>query len=145
MPERLEYSTPPAPFPGARDELEDLIETLHRSGTLRFLNGFFGRLGGVSQVAVDELNTEAGRNLIGALLCLGRVLTRLPSDDLARAAEGFDRGLTHAGEILRSDPPGTFHLLRLLDDAETRRAIAAAVALLNAAAGSVATPDRKKS
>jgi hypothetical protein len=49
MATRLEYVVPEAaPLPTAHDEFNDLIETLHDSGTLRVLNGFFGRLGAVN-------------------------------------------------------------------------------------------------
>ncbi len=61
MATRLDYEVPPVRMPGAQAEWDALLEALHRSGTLRILRGFFGRLGAVSDVALGEANTERGK------------------------------------------------------------------------------------
>jgi len=131
MPERLEYAVPTVTMPGARDELADLLETLHRSGTLRVLNGFFGKLGNVTDVALDEVNSEPGRNLLGALLFLGECLSKVPAEDLAPMANAFGEGLQRVRKANAQKPPGIFALLRLLREPETRRAIGAVLLMLN--------------
>lgn len=138
MAARLEYDVPPAPFPGAREEFADLIETLHASGTLRVLNGFFGRLGAVSDVALTELNSPPGRDLAGTLFALGELLAKVPIADVQRVAEGATTGLERAKATLREKPPSTFALLRLMREPDTRRAIAAGLVLFNALGAALA-------
>ncbi|HVU25787.1 MAG TPA: hypothetical protein VHE13_16775 [Opitutus sp.] len=145
MASRLEYSTPRAPLPGAREELDALIETLHTSGTLRAVNDFFGRLGELNLVVTQEANSPGGRNAIGALLFFGECLTKLPHDAVTRMAEGLAQGAKQANDVLQSGPPGTIRLIRILDDPETRRSLAAAAVLLNAVAASLARPARDSS
>jgi len=131
MAEPVDYVVPPAPFPGAREELDDLIETLHASGTLRVLNGFFGRLGEVSGVALTEMNSPAGRNVLGSLLFVGECLAKISPDDLQRVTVGFSDGVKRARSVLADEPPGTLALLRLANAPDTRRTLAAMLVLLN--------------
>jgi len=131
MADSLEYDLPPAPFPGATEEFAQLIETLHASGTLRVLNGFFGRLGDVSGVAMSEMNSPAGRNVLGAFLFIGECLTKISPDDLQRVTAGFADGVKRARSVLTEEPPGTLALLRLARAPETRRTLAAMLVLLN--------------
>lgn len=143
MANRLEYLVPPPPFPGAREEFEALIRTLHESGALRFLNGFFGRLGPINEVAFGEATTPQGKNLIGTLLFVGECLAKMPVDHLQRVGSGFAAGLQRAGEVMNREPPGTIALLRILDDPETRRSIAAMVALMNTVTGAIGQNEAK--
>ena len=132
MAREIEYEVPHAPLPGARDELADLIETLHRSGTLRILNDFFGRLGSISDVALDDLNSSAGRNIVGALLSAGKLMTGVTADDLTAIATGVSSGTEEARRVMSADKaPGIWELLRLLHDPATRRVFGAALILLN--------------
>jgi uncharacterized protein YjgD (DUF1641 family) len=142
---RLEYLAPQqAPFPTAHDEFNDLIETLHDSGTLRVLNGFFGRFGAVNEALLSELKTPPGQNLLGSLLFLGECLTKLPVDDLQRVASGVGVGLKRADATLREEPPSTLGLFRMMREPDTRRAIAATLALLNAIGAELGRNEEKK-
>jgi len=130
MAQQLQYCVPPAPFPTARDELNDLIETLHTSGTLRFLNGFFGRLGAVSDVALTELETPAGRHLLSALLFAGTLATKFSATDLERVGNAFLQSLPRARATLHDrEPPSTVDLLKMMHAPETRRALGAFLAV----------------
>lgn len=141
MAQQLAYVVPPAPLPTARDELEDLIETLHASGTLRFLNGFFGRLGAVSDVALTELETPPGRHLVSALLFAGSLATKFSADDLGRVGEAFLKGLPRARSTLHStEPPSTVDLLKMLHAPETRRALGAFLAIAESVGAALDRP-----
>jgi len=132
MADRLHYDVPVAPHPGAREAWDQFIETLHTSGTLRTLTGLCGRFADVSDVALTEAQSPAGRHLLGSLALLGECLTRLPARKLSHVTEGLDRGLDRAAEVLREDPPSTFDLLRMARDPDTRRAMAAILEILGA-------------
>lgn len=145
MASRLEYLPPTeAPFPTAQDELHDLIETLHDSGALRVLNGFFGRFGAVNEALLAELKTPPGKNLLGSLLFLGECLTKLPVDDLPRVASGIGSGLKRADATLREEPPSTLGLFRMMREPDTRRAIAAMLAMLNAVGAELGRKEEKQ-
>lgn len=129
MAQKLDYSVPAAPQPGAKEEWDALLEVLHRSGTLRFLRGFFGQLGPVSGVALREANSEAGRNLMGGILAVGQILVRVDVDQDAKLALGIAAG---AGQSrYASKPPGLLKLLRILRAPDTRRALGTILQLLS--------------
>lgn len=126
----IEYQVPPAPQPGARDELNDLIETLHRVGALRVANDVIGRLSGVSEVALDELNSNEGRNLLGVFLAAGALLTKLPPTAVNEGSQLMVSSTKAARNALHGKPPGTFTLLRLLHHPDTRRVLGALLVVL---------------
>ncbi|HYE57275.1 MAG TPA: DUF1641 domain-containing protein [Rhodothermales bacterium] len=135
MAQPLEYVPPQVPGEAAftaADDLARLVETLHTSGTLRVLNGFFGRLGAVSEVALDTINTPEGRNGLANLLVLAKALGRIDPQHLARFADAVDHGLDAAGRRLESpdDPPGTLATLRKLRDPDVRRGLDAVLTVL---------------
>ena len=144
MAEELTYETKPAAMPTARDELEDLIETLSASGTLRTLQGLTGRFAQVSEVILEELNPPAGRRVLGSLALLGECLTKLPASKLEGLAQGLDRGVDQAAEALRRDPPSTLKVLRLARDPEVRRAMAAGLIILKAIGHELSDEEQKR-
>ncbi|HEY4247140.1 MAG TPA: DUF1641 domain-containing protein [Lacunisphaera sp.] len=128
----IEHQVPRVPQPGnARDELNDLIETLHRVGALRVANDLIGRLSNVSEVALDELNSKEGQNLIGVFLSAGKLLTNLPPDVVSDGGQLVASSAKTARNALKAKPPGTFALLRLLHKPDTRRAIGALLLILH--------------
>ena len=131
MADRLTYSVPPAPMPGSAEEWAELRETLHRAGVLRVLKDFFGKLGAISDVALGEINTPPGRDILGAALFLWTSLSKLPVDDLKGLASGLAEGVHRAAEAEKHKPPGTLSLLHLLQEQETRRALNALLLILN--------------
>lgn len=121
----------------ARDELEDLIETLHASGTLRVLNGFFGKIADVSEVAMQELDSPKGRHAMANAALLFMAFAKLDPDELEALLEGLQRGVGAAREALRAEPPSTLKLTRMLHDPETRRALYAGLAVVRSLGGAV--------
>lgn len=142
MASRLDYQVPAAPLPGARAELDDLIQTLHASGTLRFLNGFFGRLGAVNDVALTELQSPPGSNALGTVLFLGEMLAKVPTDDLRRMADGLSAGLERSGRLMNEEPPSSLAVLRMLREPETRRCLAGLLVILKAVGGQMGKSSR---
>lgn len=101
MAERLEFEVPPARFPGAREELDALIETLHRTGALRLANDFIGRMDAVADVALNEAGADGGKNSLGAVLFLARVVAKVPAEDWVRLAEGLGGARRRPGKFSR--------------------------------------------
>ena len=135
MAQPLEYV--PAQLPGeaaftAADDLARLVETLHASGTLRVLNGLFGRLDAVAGVALGPLDTPEGRNGLANLVVLAKALGRIDPERLDGFMTALDRGLDAAGRRLDApdDPPGTLATLGKLRDRDVRRGLDAVLTLL---------------
>ena len=119
----LAYDPVPPPTDTARDELEQLLQTLHESGTLRLLDGLLGRFPDVTEVAVGQLNTGGGRNLVGNVMILLKALTELDSDGHQALVSGIGEGLQAAHQSLQGEPPGLLGLLRRLGDEDVRRGL----------------------
>lgn len=130
MAQPLKYYPTAAPIETAHEELEDLIETLHASGTLRVLNGFFGQFDGVAEVTVDHVMNPEGVNAVSNLLILAKGLTHVDPDHLQAFQDGAEKGLDAARESLKDDPPGLVALARQLGHHDTRRGLNAALILL---------------
>ena len=127
---RLQPRPSPSQLPAARDEWEQLLQTLHETGALRTMNDFAARGDKVMEVVLDQLNSDSGRKLISAVLALGKVITELPPDGMERLTHGIRHGLDESRTSLEGDPPGTLALVRMLHEPETRRAIGGLLALL---------------
>lgn len=134
------FEVPPAPMPGAKEELAQLLETLHRVGALRVLNGFFGQLGGVSDVALTEINSEAGQNIVGALLAVGQFLASMPADDMERLVQGMSAGEGRSRHLRK--PPSLLALFRLMRSPDTRRAMGALLLTLNSIGSAMRKPAK---
>lgn len=130
MARQLEYDAKVDPTVSAREELEALIETLHASGTLRVLNGFFGRFADVSEVAMEQLTTRTGQNALANAALLFMSFAKVHPDDLQAVLHGVERGAATAREVLRDEPPNMLRLLAAARAPETRRGLLAMVALL---------------
>jgi len=115
----------------AEEDLARLVETLHASGTLRVLNGLFGRFDAVSAIALSGLDTPEGRRGVANVLLLGKLLGGIDSDALDRFVTALNRGLAAAGKRLDADtPPGTVATLGRLRDRDVRRGLDAVLTLL---------------
>lgn len=104
----------------AHEDLEQLIETLHQSGTLRALNGLFGQLGEVSEILAEPLNSAPGRNAIGNLLLLLKTLGAIDPTRVANIVDGAQEALAHSHY---RRPPGIMKLLTMTLHQDTRRGV----------------------
>ncbi|HUY82486.1 MAG TPA: DUF1641 domain-containing protein [Acidobacteriaceae bacterium] len=104
----------------------ELLEELHRSGTLDVLRGFVGAGGEIvtqaSSLAAQPQSIRALRNL----LVLGKLLGSIDPDLLHRLAQA----LPAAAETPHREPPSLFDLLRRFNSPGSRRALAAAAEVL---------------
>ncbi len=132
MAEPLPFTPQAPPFDTKEEELAFLLETLHTSGTLRFLSGFFGKFSEVAGVALDRLNTEAGKNALANLGILLVALGKFDPNQVMDFAQGMAKGMNAAGQTVPEEPPGPLRLLGLLRRSDTRRAAHAMLVLLDA-------------
>lgn len=145
MAEPIKFVPKSNPETTAREELDELVETLHRSGTLRVLTGLFGRFSDVSELAVKRLNEPGGKHIVANLSIAATALAELDADGFKRMAVGLAKGIEAAQAEARGDrPPSTFKLFRLLHDSDTRRGIYALLVMLGTL-GRHLRPDRKPS
>lgn len=135
MARQLEYDAKVDPSLSAHEELDALVETLHASGTLRVLNGFFGRIADVSEVAMEELARPEGQQAIANAALLLMAFARIDPHVLRELLQGVERGIGEAGEALRAEPPSALTVAKLLHDPETRRGLHAGLVLVRALGG----------
>jgi uncharacterized protein YjgD (DUF1641 family) len=114
----------------ARDQLEDVLQALADSGALRLAKDVLERLGEVSTVFLDRLETEPGRRAVGNLAVIGAALSQLPPDRLQLVVGAMARGLENAGRLSRAAPPSFLQMLLVLRSASVRRALVAALTIL---------------
>ncbi|GAB2577978.1 DUF1641 domain-containing protein [Dyella jejuensis] len=125
MAEPISYQTiPPRIEPTARQELDRLLETLHRTGVLRLANDFAAGRQDIAGILVHGLNLEGSRNAMQNIAALAMVLAQVPPPEFYKAASTLkDMLLAAAAE---PDPdqkaPGVRGLYRLLNDDDTWRA-----------------------
>lgn len=143
MATKIDYTPPPPVIgPTAADEWHELLETLHESGTLRVLRGFFGQLGRVADVALTELQSEKGKNTLGSILLLLELLAKIPADDLKAMSTGLEKAAPKAKRMAEQKPPGTLKLLRLLRQPDTRRFLGTMLVLANGMGAELGKPKR---
>lgn len=122
---------PPPPIDTAADELADLLQTLHESGTLRALNGLFGQFEQVSEVIAKGLDSEGGRNGLSNLFQLVKFLGELDADHVEVFLKGTEKGLAAGrARLQHGEAPSLLGLFTLLRDEDTRRGLAAVLTLL---------------
>lgn len=119
----------------ARDQLEQLLDVLAESGTLRLLKDFVQRMG-PGEVFSARLDTVPGRNALGNLALLATAVTRIVPDRLKRAMDAVLKAVEHA----RQPPPGALSLLFSLRRANVRQTMFVLISLLDAL-GAELQPD----
>lgn len=135
MAKPITFTPPPAAPPAAtdaRDELDRLIVALHERGVLRLLNGLLAAGPEVSAIAVNGLNSAAGRSAVRSATVLGEAATKLDPDALETLLAGITRGITAASGRLADDPPGTVSLAKALRDPDVRRGMNVMLGFLKA-------------
>lgn len=130
MAQHLKYDPKADPTVSAHEELDELIETLHASGTLRVLNGFFGQIADVSEVAMQEVASPKGRQALANAALLFLAFAKIDPDELEALLDGLERGIGGAREAMKAEPPSTLKLARLLHDPDTRRGLYAGLTLV---------------
>lgn len=130
MAKPLVYVPQPVPVDTAGDEVQRLVETLHEHGVLRLLTNLVAESHGVAKVALDQLETPKGKNLVDNLSVLVNTLTQIEDGALDKLLTGVSKGVNAAAQGLDDKAPGTFGLLRELNDPDVRRGLNAVLTLL---------------
>lgn len=140
MAQPIKYRPKAQTAESAREQLDEVLRALSDSGTLRLLKDLLERIGPVSQVLAERVETEPGRNALGNLAVLGAGLTRLPPDRLQVAVQAAGRAFERAGRLARREPPSFLQMLGVLRSSSVRRALVALLTLLYAT-GELLQPD----
>lgn len=141
---QYKYEPSPPPVDTAQDDLDRLVQTLHDEGILRILNSAISQKNGVLEVALDQLGSQGGRNLVDNVMVLVKTLTVTDPDGAQAFLDGTQKGLVKAQKSLRDDPPGIAALLAKLYDKEVRRGLYAVLSLLEGLGGHLHQEAEKK-
>ena len=132
MAKPLTYTPEPVPTDTAQDELNRLLLTLHERGVLRLLTNLSAESHGVAQVALEQLDSLKGQNLIGNLTVLLTFLSEIDDEALGKILTGVGRGVNAASQTQsKRDTPGTFKLVKELNDPDVRRGLNAVLTILS--------------
>lgn len=128
MAERISHDvTPPRIGKTAHEELEQLLETLHEHGVLRFTNDVVAANPQIAKVVVDGLSKPGSLNAIQNISVLAMMLADLPPERFYKITfavkEAIDRIGQHQPERDGEEAPGVSGAYRMLNDDELWRAI----------------------
>lgn len=139
MAEPLKYTPrPPKIGPDAHEELEQLLQSAHEHGALRFANDLIAANSEWMQVIVDGLNKQGSRAAVQNLAMLAMVLSTIDPRQLCKvllASRGaFERMAAHAhySEGDEGDSPGVTGAYRMLHDEALWHALVPLVEALKA-------------
>lgn len=132
MAKPLRYIPEPVPTDTAQDELQGLLETLHERGVLRLLTNLTAESHGVAQVALEQLDSLKGQNMLGNLTVLLTFLSEMDDEALGKILTGVGRGVNAASQSqTKRETPGTFGLVKELNDPDVRRGLNAVLTILS--------------
>ncbi|ASK34314.1 hypothetical protein CEK62_07945 [Alcanivorax sp. N3-2A] len=117
----IHYEVPaPAAPDEARQELDRLLNNLHKHGVLRIANDFLEASTDVSRIVLAGANQPQSRNVMQNVSLLVMALGKVPPERLAvlsrAVTEGLERMETAADERQRSRAPGLTGTYKLLHD-----------------------------
>lgn len=122
MAEPIPYHPQPADVPlfsTPEQELQTLLERLHRRGVLRLANNLLGRLPEVGEQLVRGIDGRGGGNALQNLTTLIELLAHVPPEDVRRfshaARQGVARAIAAVGDQ-QADPPGFSGVWDLVHD-----------------------------
>ncbi|HET8554319.1 MAG TPA: DUF1641 domain-containing protein [Rhodanobacteraceae bacterium] len=121
MAEPLKYTPrPPKIDPDAHEALEQLLQTAHEHGVLRFANDLIASNHQWTQVIVDGLNSENSRKAAQNLAMFLMLLSRIEPDQLCKvlfaARDSFEHMARHRPQDEEADAPGIKGFYNMLHD-----------------------------
>ena len=132
MAKPLRYIPEPVAVDTAQDELQALLETLHERGVLRLLTNLTAESHGVAQVALEQLDSVKGQNMMGNLSVLLSFLSEMDDEALSKILTGVARGVNVASQSrTKNETPNTFKLVKELNDPDVRRGLNAVLTILS--------------
>lgn len=147
MAEPISYQpTPPQIGPSAREELEQLLETLHASGMLRLANDLAAGRQDIASIIFRGLNWQGSRNATQNVAALLMALGQIPPARFYKIATSLkDAVLAAADEPpAEQDAPGVRGFYHALKDEETWRALAPLVQAVMALGEGLRKPAPEK-
>ncbi len=105
----------------------ELLQEMHASGTLDLLRGVAGAQGEIVQHAAGLAAQPEAIRALRNLLILSKLLGSIDPDTLHRITEGLPAA---ANQISEDNPPSLFGIFRRMASKDGRRALAAAVSIL---------------
>lgn len=99
----------------------DLLEELHKSGTLDLLRGAASASGEIVQQASDLASQPESVRALRNLLLLGKLLGNIDPDSLRRLTEHLP---TAVAQHPPQNPPSLFRIFRRISSKDSRRALA---------------------
>jgi uncharacterized protein YjgD (DUF1641 family) len=147
MAEPISYQpTPPKICPDARAELDQLLETLHRSGLLRLANDLAAGRQDIAGILFNGLNREGSRSAVQNIAALLMVLGQIPPGRFYKVAATVKDALLAAAEDppAEQEAPGVRGFYRALKDDETWRALAPLVQAVMALGEGLRKPAPEK-
>lgn len=135
MAEPIQYTPRPAKTgPDAHDELERLLQTLHRHGVLRLANDLAASNTRWAQIVVDGLSKEGSRRTVQNLSILLMLLSRIEPGHFYKVLFALRDGLETLARREPGDgtpePPGLKGAYRMLKDESLWRALAPLIGAL---------------
>jgi uncharacterized protein YjgD (DUF1641 family) len=127
MAEPLTYQPkPPQIGPTAREELEQLLETLHEAGLLRLASDLAAGRQDIAGILFNGLNLEGSRYAVQNLAALFMVLAQIPPPRFYKIATTVKDALLAAADEppAEKEAPGVRGFYKALKDDETWRALA---------------------
>lgn len=140
MAKALSYEVPPRAKPdAAREELDQLLETLHQTGVLRLANDVLRASPEVSEILLAGLNKEESRNAVQNLSLLAMGLGRIPPERFASMTRAVTESLATMEQAAttgrRNEAPGLFGVYRLLRDTDLWRGLSPLISAIKAYPG----------
>ncbi|TXH33976.1 MAG: DUF1641 domain-containing protein [Rhodospirillaceae bacterium] len=137
MAARIGYDVKPTKIgPDARDELQQLLENLHKHGMLRLANDLVCANSRIAKVAVDGLNKEGTLNALQNLSLLLMALSSIPPERFQKlvfaVTDALDSAGRHRPEPDQDEAPGLSGAYRMLNDEDLWRSLHPLIAGLKA-------------
>jgi uncharacterized protein YjgD (DUF1641 family) len=127
MAEPITYEpTPPRIGPSAREELDQLLETLHDSGLLRLANDIAAGKQDIVRILMRGMNLEGSRYAAQNIAAIFLVLAQIPPPRFYKIATTVKDALLAAADEppAEQEAPGVRGFYKALKDDETWRALA---------------------
>ncbi|KAA0011809.1 DUF1641 domain-containing protein [Billgrantia pellis] len=128
MAERISHDvTPPRIGKTAREELDQLLETLHEHGVLRFANDLVAANPQIAKVLLDGLSKPGTLNAIQNVSVLAMMLSDVPPERFYKVTfavkDALDRIARHTPHKEGHEAPGVSGAYRMLNDDELWQAL----------------------
>ncbi len=128
----IDYTPEPPVVEAAQTDLDETLRALHDSGVLRLIRGLTDNRDGVAAVAVDQMNSESGRRLLGNGLLVGKTLANVDPEALSAVLDGASQGIEEAAKTREQPTLGVWGLFKFALSSDVRRGLVLVLTVLAA-------------